>query len=105
MGLNPAVADADDLATDSNHDGLIDSIGVQLGYEPNQLDSDGDSISNADEALMCLNPLRSDSDGDGVPDNTDAFPLDPLMSVMPSDPLDVTPPTITLTAPWYAVAE
>jgi hypothetical protein len=105
IGTNPLVADADDLASDLNHDGLIDSIGAQLGYQPTQSDSDGDSVSNADEALMCTNPLRTDSDGDGVPDSTDAFPLDPLRSALSTPSQDVTPPVITLTSPWYAVEQ
>ena len=35
----------------------------------NQLDDDGDSLSNLEESLMCTDVLRTDSDGDGVPDN------------------------------------
>ncbi|HSO41019.1 MAG TPA: hypothetical protein VLT33_51190 [Labilithrix sp.] len=105
LGTNPLVVDADDLAGDLNHDGLIDSIGTQLGYQPNRQDDDGDSVSNADELLMCTNPLRADSDGDGVPDSADAFPLDPRLSALPTNPLDVTPPVITLAAPWYAVPQ
>jgi hypothetical protein len=105
VGTNPFVADAEQLASDFNHDGLIDSIGLQLGYLPQQLDSDGDSIANADELLRGTNPLRTDTDGDGVPDGTDPFPLDPFVSALPSDPQDVNPPVITLTAPWYAVEQ
>jgi hypothetical protein len=103
LGMNPSLVDSDDVAADHNQDGIIDGIGVQLGYTPGQLDDDGDSVSNADEVLMCLDPFRADSDGDGVSDDADAFPLDPRMSALPSNPLDATPPVITLTAPWYAV--
>ncbi len=104
VGINPLVADADELGSDMNGDGVIESIGAQLGYQLNQLDTDGDGVSNTDEALMCTNPLRPDTDGDGVQDNIDVFPHDPLVSAIPSNPEDVTPPQITLTAPWYAAA-
>lgn len=104
-GMDPLVADSDDLATDENHDGLIDSIGAQLNYSIDQSDADGDSLSNADESLMCTDPFRADTDGDGISDDLDAFPLDPLASSLVSDPQDVTAPIITLTAPWYAVAQ
>ena len=105
LGSNPLVADADEMAGDLNQDGVIDNVGVQLGQQPNDLDSDGDSISNADEALMGTSPWRADSDGDGVSDAADAFPLDPFSSALPSEPLDVSPPAITLTSPWYAVEQ
>lgn len=105
VGTSPRVADADELTNDLNHDGVIDGLGAQLGYQPNQLDDDGDSISNADELLMCTNPLRADTDGDGVPDNTDVFPFDPLMSILPVEPQDVTAPVITLTSPWNAIEQ
>lgn len=105
VGIDPIVADADELSGDLNHDGLIDSLGAQLGYQPNQLDSDGDSISNADELLLGTDPIRVDSDGDGVPDATDPLPLDHLVSTLPSDPQDLQPPVITLTAPLNAVEQ
>jgi hypothetical protein len=105
LGTNPLVADAEEHTSDFNHDSLMDGIGAQLGYRANQLDSDGDAISNTDELLMCTNPLRTDSDGDGVSDGADALPVDPLVNTLPSDPQDVSPPVITLTAPWYAVEQ
>ncbi len=105
LGMNPRVPDSDQLWGDLNHDGLIDSIGAQLGHPPDQMDDDGDGVSNADELLMCTNVLRSDTDGDGVPDNTDVFPHDPLVSALPTNPLDVTAPVITLTSPWYAIQQ
>jgi hypothetical protein len=105
LGKNPLVADADDLYSDLNGDGVIDSIGLQLGHQPSATDSDGDGVSNADELLMCTNPVRADTDGDGVDDGADVFPHDPLMSSFPSNPSDTTPPVITLTSPWYAVEQ
>jgi hypothetical protein len=105
LGTNPLVVDADEMGSDLNHDGVIDSIGAQLGYQPDESDSDGDSMANTDELAMGTSPLRVDSDGDGVPDGTDALPLDPLVTTLPSDPQDVSPPVITLTAPWYAVEQ
>lgn len=105
MGMDPLVADTEDLATDLNGDGLLDSIGFQLGYHPDLSDNDGDSVSNADERRMCSDPFRSDSDGDGVPDGNDPFPTDPLVSALPVTSGDVTAPVITLTSPWYAVEQ
>lgn len=102
LGLKPTVADADDLVVDQNGDGLIAILGAQLGYQPTLTDDDGDGLSNADELLMCTNPLRADTDGDGVPDGTDLLPLDPLISTVPPNSQDVTPPVITLTSPSNA---
>lgn len=105
FGTNPVVADFDNVSGDANHDGIMDSIDVQIGYQPNNVDNDGDGVSNAIELLMCTNPFRADSDGDGVADNVDAFPLDPLVSSLTPVVGDVTPPAITLAAPWNAVEQ
>ena len=49
--------------------------GTQL-LTKNALDTDGDSISDANEERLGLDPLSADSDGDGKSDPLDAFPLD-----------------------------
>jgi hypothetical protein len=41
------------------------------------LDSDGDGLSNADEAVIGTNPLNPDTDGDGHSDSSDRLALDP----------------------------
>lgn len=105
VGTNPFVRDADEPKTDLNHDGVIDSLTLQLGHPIDALDDDGDGVSNADEVQMCTNTFRADTDGDGVPDSADVFPFDPRASALTSDPTDVTAPVITLTSPWYAVEQ
>ncbi len=123
-GLDPL--DPSDAANDPDNDGLtnlqemtkgtdprspyslypdvLDSIAVQPGFNYSTLDYDGDGLTNVQEALLGTNPFVADTDGDGVPDNLDAFPLDPTRSSAPSGTTgDVTPPQIVLTAPEGAV--
>lgn len=40
-------------------------------------DTDGDGLSDAEEAVLGTNPNNADTDGDGVPDGEDLGPLDP----------------------------
>jgi len=90
----------DPLNPDSNGDGLLDGASVTTGIDPNSNDVDGDGLSNAYEISIGTNPFSADTDGDGVPDGSDAFPLDPTRSSLPSpNPSDHTPPTITLRKP------
>jgi len=105
FGTSPLVCDSDDLGGDANHDGVIDALGIQLGYLTNNGDDDGDSITNANELLLGTDPLRPDTDGDGVADNLDAFPNDPLRSALGSDISDTTAPVITLSLPSSAVLQ
>jgi alpha-tubulin suppressor-like RCC1 family protein len=91
---------SDPYNPDSNGDGLLDGVSVQIGQNPVTSDTDGDSLTFAEEGFLGTNPNLSDTDGDGVPDNLDAYPLDPAHSSLPSgSPGDITPPIISLTSP------
>lgn len=102
FGSDPLVPDSDGWLGDLNNDGVIDFIGLQLGYRMSDNDSDDDGVSNLNERANGTDPHRADTDGDGVSDNADPFPLDPLKSSLPSVPGDTTAPVITLTAPSNA---
>jgi hypothetical protein len=66
-------------------------------------DTDGDGVNDFAEIIQGTDPTSTDTDGDGTPDGTDAFPLDPARSSVPSpDPMDTTPPTIILDEPAEA---
>ncbi len=62
-GTNPNTSDSD-------NDGLTDFDEINNGSNPlvNNLDEDGDGISNSDEQILGTNPFNSDSDGDGLSD-------------------------------------
>jgi len=53
---------------DSDGDGLSDAEEADLGTDPDLVDSDGDGIEDGDEVDQGLNPLDTDSDGDGIDD-------------------------------------
>ncbi|MBN1389263.1 MAG: transglutaminase domain-containing protein [Candidatus Thermoplasmatota archaeon] len=59
---------------------------VRGDFDPNDpggadLDTDGDGLSNREEAALGTNPDKADSDNDGMPDGFEAyFGLDPLSS-------------------------
>ena len=60
---------------DSDGDGLTDSEEHELGTEPNMADYDGDGLNDLQEYLLGTNPRLSDTDGDGISDNLDPQPL------------------------------
>ncbi|MBX7157437.1 MAG: hypothetical protein K1X66_03520 [Verrucomicrobiae bacterium] len=90
---------------DSNGDGVIDGVSIQLNINPVDLDVDKDGLINAVEIdEIGTNPFLPDTDGDGVNDKDDAFPLDPNQSQLPpGDPQDEEAPIITLKKPENAV--
>jgi len=53
---------------DSDGDGLTNSEEAELGTDPDSADTDGDGISDGEEVEMGINPLSTDSDGDGYLD-------------------------------------
>lgn len=94
-GTDPKVADTNG---DGRLDGFLNSFAAT--------DSDGDGLSNAQEAVLGTDPFLADTDGDGVIDSLDAYPLNYLMQSAPqSNPLDTTPPVITLFEPLDAVLQ
>jgi hypothetical protein len=83
-----------DVRQDSDNDGLVDAFDAfpedadrkydtDLDGKANieDLDDDGDGVSDEDELARGTDPLRADSDGDGVDDLLDAFPVDSTESI------------------------
>ncbi len=54
-----------------------DGFGNPNGTDPNSIDSDGDGLSDAEEAELGTDPLIKDTDGDGYTDLVDGWPRDP----------------------------
>ena len=56
-------------ATDTDGDGLSDSLEEAMGTDPHSADTDGDGLSDYTELnWLNYNPLSDDTDGNGVPD-------------------------------------
>ena len=67
-GTNPNEADSDG-------DTIPDGTEVKsLGTDPLKRDTDGDGLNDFQEVSGCTNPLLADTDGDGIPDGKDAQP-------------------------------
>ena len=73
---------------DRMQDLVVTYQGVTDTVELAQVDSDGDGLANLDEIEDGLDPQNPDSDGDTVADGRDPFPLDGRRTVEP----DVFPP-------------
>lgn len=73
-------------AIDSDGDGLSDAQEATLGSDPNNADSDGDGLTDGQEVnQLGTDPLSADSDGDGFDDGEE-------VNVLGSDPLDPNDP-------------
>jgi Tol biopolymer transport system component len=56
------------IGNDSDGDGLTDGDEADLGTDPHHPDTDGDGLNDALEVLYGSDPLKPDSDGDGLLD-------------------------------------
>jgi len=65
--------DRDDL--DDDGDGLTDVDEAQRGTNPLAVDTDDDGLRDGAELTAGTNPLNPDTDGDGIPDGSDPNPL------------------------------
>ena len=81
LGLDNG-AQADELL-DRMRDLIVTYEGVTDTVELEQVDSDGDGLANLDEIGDGLDPQNPDSDGDTVADGRDPFPLDGARTVTP----------------------
>lgn len=102
LGTDPLRPDATTIRQDTNGDGVLDGLAIQLGHlQAETEDTDGDGLSNRIEINRGLDPLNPDSDGDGVQDSVDDFPHDPTLSVLLSDSATDFP-AVALSRPKFA---
>ena len=64
-----------DLDLDDDDDGLDDTVEIALGLDPNNPDTDGDGVGDADDQCYGADDLL-DTDADSIPDCLDSCPLD-----------------------------
>jgi len=64
------------LDLDSDDDGLDDTVEISLGLDPDNPDTDGDGVGDAEDLCYGFDDTI-DTDGDTVPDCLDDCPLDP----------------------------
>lgn len=70
-------ASPDDLATDTDGDGITDADELWFGLNPSDDDTDGDFATDGDELFsMGTNPLLADTDGDGWEDGLEDLDFD-----------------------------
>jgi K319L-like, PKD domain/Bacterial TSP3 repeat len=85
---------------DSDGDGLTDAEEAALGTDPGNPDTDGDGLGDGAEVnVHHTNPLLVDTDGDGFSDKAEVdagsdpnAPRDTPLGTLPPDPAQVAPP-------------
>jgi len=78
-GLSLGCDSSTTSATDTDGDGLSDDEEAELGTDPDEEDSDGDGLSDGDEVDAGTDPLDEDTDDDGTYDGEEvAQGTDPL---------------------------
>lgn len=97
LGLNP-------MSRDTDGDGLEDGFEIARGLKANVADSDGDGLNDGDEIALGTNPLLRDTDNDGALDGEEVLagtnPLDPndVFMVSSVGQSDIMPGAFTL---WW----
>lgn len=74
---------------DTDGDGLTDEEELLLGTDPYSMDTDSDGIKDGDEKTEGTNPTNPDTDGDGVKDGEDPEPTNPSTELKPEDETDI----------------
>ena len=78
-------------ATDTDHDGLIDSDEINVyNTDPNNPDTDGDGLTDGAEVHnLGTSPTLTDTDGDGIPDGVEVAGFDYNNQHWYLNPLDI----------------
>lgn len=69
----PAPTEAPPADVDSDGDGLTDDEEAEIGTDPTAIDSDGDGLFDGDEISRGTNPFLPDTDEDGVLDGDEVL--------------------------------
>jgi len=88
-GLNPA--DAADIASDNDNDGLTALEEYELGTNAREIDTDGDLLTDGDEVnTHTTNPRAADTDGDHLTDaeELNLYITNPLLADSDADGID-----------------